>query len=327
MANDAPIHDRVPVRVAVLDDYQDVALSFADWTLGGRTAVTVFKDHLSDEDALVARLAPFAVVAAMRERTAFPESVLARLPNLKLLITTGPFNAVIDVGAAARLGIVVCGTGGAGVATPELTWALILAVTRGLAAEDAAVRAGQWQLGVGTELAGATLGILGLGRIGPRIARYAKAFDMNVLAWSQNLTREKAAAAGARYVSKDELFSRSDIVTVHLKLSERTTGLVGAAELAALGPRGYLVNTSRGPIVDEDALVAALNNGTIAGAALDAYDVEPLPPGHPLLRVPNTVLTPHIGYVSRTQYEVFFRDTVEDIAAWLDGAPVRVIEP
>jgi phosphoglycerate dehydrogenase-like enzyme len=316
-----------PVRVAVLDDYQNVALSFADWTLGGRAEVTVFDDHLFEEDALVARLAPFAVVAAMRERTAFPESVLARLPNLKLLITTGPFNAVIDVAAAVKHGITVCGTGGAGVSTPELTWALILAVTRGIAAEDAAVRAGKWQLGVGTELAGSTLGVLGMGRIGPRISRYAKAFDMSVLAWSQNLTREKAAAAGARYVSKEELFSRSDIVTVHLKLSERTTGLVGAAELEALGPRGYLVNTSRGPIVDEKALVAALNSRTIAGAALDAYDVEPLPAGHPLLTAPNTVLSPHLGYVSSTQYKVFFSDIVEDIAAWLDGAPIRVIEP
>jgi phosphoglycerate dehydrogenase-like enzyme len=318
---------RVAVRVAVLDDYQDVALSFADWTLGGRAAITVFNDHVSDEDALVERLAPFEVVVAMRERTAFLESILARLPRLKLLITTGPFNAVIDVAAAGRHGVIVCGTGGAGVATPELTWALILAVTRGVVAEDAGVRAGRWQLGVGTELAGSTLGVLGLGRVGPRIARYAKAFDMNVLAWSQNLTREKAAAAGARYVSKEELFARSDIVTVHLKLSERTTGLVGAAELEALGPAGYLVNTSRGPIVDEKALVAALTNRTIAGAALDAYDVEPLPAGHPLLSTPNTVLSPHLGYVSTTQYKVFFGDIVEDIAAWLDGAPIRVIEP
>jgi phosphoglycerate dehydrogenase-like enzyme len=314
-------------RVGVLDDYQDAARAFADWSFDGRAEVTFFSEHLSGEDALVERLAPFAVVAAMRERTAFPESVLSRLPELKLLVTTGPFNAVIDVEAAKRLGITVCGTGGAGVSTPELTWALILAVTRGIAAEDAAVRAGKWQLGVGTELAGSTLGVLGLGRVGPRIARYGKAFDMNVLAWSQNLTREKAAAAGARYVSKEELFERSDIVSVHLKLSERTTGIVGAPELAALGPKGFLVNTSRGPIVDENALVEALNSGTIAGAALDAYDVEPLPAGHPLLSTPNTVLSPHIGYVSKTQYAAFFRDTVEDITAWLDGAPIRVIEP
>ncbi len=313
-------------RVAILDDYQGVALASADWTLGDRVDITVFVDHIGDEAALVARLAPFEVVVAMRERTSFPESVLAQLPNLKLLVTTGPFNAVIDVAAAQRLGIVVSGTGGAGAATPELTWGLILAVTRGIAAEDAGVRAGRWQLGIGPELMGSTLGILGLGRTGPRIAHYAHAFDMKVLAWSQNMTPERAAESGAELVSKEELFARSDIVTVHLKLSERTTGLVGAAELAALGPRGYLVNTSRGPIVDETALVAALRTGTIAGAALDVYDVEPLPAGHPYLTAPNMVLTPHIGYVSEVAYAAFYGDVVEDIAAWLDGAPIRVVE-
>ena len=292
---------------------------------GNRVDITVFDDHIREEGALVARLAPFEVIVAMRERTAFPESLLARLPNLKLLVTTGPFNAVIDVAAARRLGIVVSGTGGAGAATPELTWALILAVTRGIAAEDAGVRAGRWQLGIGPELMGSTLGIVGLGRTGPRIAHYAHAFDMKVLAWSQNMTAERAAESGAELVSKQELFARSDIVTVHLKLSERTTGLVGAAELAALGPKGYLVNTSRGPIVDEAALVAALHAGTIAGAALDVYDVEPLPPGHPYLTAPNTVLTPHIGYVSEVAYAAFYGDVVEDIAAWLDGAPIRLV--
>lgn len=314
-------------QVAVLDDYQNVALSFGDWSFGGRAEVTVFDAHEADEDALTERLAPFAVVVAMRERTAFPERVLARLPKLQLLVTTGPFNAVIDVAAAERLGITVCGTGGAGAATPELTWALILAVTRGIAAEDAGVRAGRWQLGVGIELMGSTLGIMGLGRMGPRIAHYANAFGMHVLAWSQNLTPEAAAAAGADYVSKDELFERSDIVTIHLKLSERTTGIVGAAELAALGPKGYLVNTSRGPIVDERALVEALRSGRIAGAGLDVFDVEPLPEWHPLRTTPNTVLTPHIGYVSTVAYDAFFRDVVEDINAWLDGSPIRVIAP
>jgi phosphoglycerate dehydrogenase-like enzyme len=313
-------------RVAILDDYQGVALASADWSLSDRVDITVFVDHISDETALAARLEPFEVVVAMRERTAFPEAVLAQLPNLKLLVTTGPFNAVIDVPAAHRLGITVSGTGGAGAATPELTWGLLLAVTRGIAAEDAGVRAGRWQLGIGPELMGSTLGILGLGRTGPRIAHYANAFDMKVLAWSQNLTAERAAECGAELVTKEELFARSDIVTVHLKLSERTTGLVGAAELAALGPRGYLVNTSRGPIVDEAALVAALHAGTIAGAALDVYDVEPLPPGHPLLTAPNTVLTPHIGYVSEVAYAAFYGDVVEDIAAWLDGTPIRLVE-
>jgi phosphoglycerate dehydrogenase-like enzyme len=313
-------------RVAILDDYQGVALASADWTLDHRVDITVFADHVHEEGLLVARLEPFEVVVAMRERTAFPESVLSKLPNLKLLITTGPFNAVIDVAAAQRLGIVVSGTGGAGAATPELTWGLILAVTRGIAAEDAGVRHGHWQLGIGPELMGSTLGIVGLGRTGPRIAHYAHAFDMKVIAWSQNLTAEGAAECGAELVSKQELFERSDIVTVHLKLSERTTGIVGAAELAALGPKGYLVNTSRGPIVDEAALVAALQAGTIAGAALDVYDVEPLPPGHPYLTAPNTVLTPHIGYVSEVAYAAFYGDVVEDIAAWLDGAPIRIVD-
>ena len=313
-------------RVAILDDYQEVALASADWTLDDRVDITVFKDHIHDEGPLVSRLEPFEVIVAMRERTAFPESLLSKLPNLKLLITTGPFNAVIDVAAAGRLGIVVSGTGGAGAATPELTWGLILAVTRGIAAEDAGVRNGRWQLGIGPELMGSTIGIVGLGRTGPRIAHYARAFDMNVIAWSQNLTAERAAECGAELVSKQELFERSDIVTVHLKLSERTTGIVGAAELAALGPKGYLVNTSRGPIVDEAALVAALHAGTIAGAALDVYDIEPLPPGHPYLTAPNTVLTPHIGYVSEVAYAAFYGDVVEDIAAWLDGAPIRLVE-
>ena len=313
-------------RVAILDDYQEVALASADWTLDDRVDITVFSDHIHEEGPLVARLEPFEVIVAMRERTAFPESVLAKLPNLKLLITTGPFNAVIDVAAAQQRGIVVSGTGGAGAATPELTWGLILAVTRGIAAEDAGVRQGRWQLGIGPELMGSTLGILGLGRTGPRISHYAHAFDMKVLAWSQNMTAERAAESGAELVSRQELFERSDIVTVHLKLSERTTGIVGAAELAALGPKGYLVNTSRGPIVDEAALVAALHAGTIAGAALDVYDVEPLPPGHPYLTAPNTVLTPHIGYVSEVAYAAFYGDVVEDIAAWLDGAPIRIID-
>jgi phosphoglycerate dehydrogenase-like enzyme len=313
-------------RVAILDDYQGVALASADWSLGDRVDITVFSDHIRDEAALVERLTPFEVIVAMRERTAFPESLLAQLPNLKLLITTGPFNAVIDVAAAQRRGIVVSGTGGAGAATPELTWALILAVTRGIAAEDAGVRAGRWQLGIGPELMGSTLGIVGLGRTGPRIAHYAHAFGMKVLAWSQNLTAERAAECGAELVTKRELFERSDIVTVHLKLSERTTGIIGAAELEALGSRGYLVNTSRGPIVDEAALVAALHAGTIAGAGLDVYDVEPLPAGHPLLSAPHTVLTPHIGYVSTVAYAAFYGDVVEDIAAWLDGSPIRLVE-
>jgi phosphoglycerate dehydrogenase-like enzyme len=314
------------VDVAILDDYQDVALSSADWSpVTGRADVTVFTDHVADEAALVQRLAPFDVIVAMRERTAFPATVLDRLPRLRLLVTTGMANASIDLRAAARLGVTVCGTGGSRAATPELVWGLILALARHIPQEDAAVRSGGWQRTVGRELAGSTLGLLGLGRIGQRIARYARAFEMNCIAWSQNLTAERAEAAGARLVTKDQLFAEAGIVSVHLKLSERTVGLVGAAELALLGPDGLLVNTSRGPIVDEAALVEALRQGHISGAALDVFDTEPLPPGHPLRTMPNTVLTPHLGYVSRDAYAVFYAEAVEDIASWLDGSPARLL--
>lgn len=316
------------LRVAVLDDYQGVALASTDWSqLQRRADVTVFSDHLTAGDAIAARLRDFDAVIAMRERTPFPRSLLERLRRLRLLVTAGLANAAIDVGAARDLGITVCGTRGSLVPARELAWALILAVTRGIAAEDAAVRGGRWQTGIGPELAGATLGILGLGNLGQAIARYAHAFEMKVLAWSPNLTAEKASAHGATLVSRRELFELSDIVTIHLRLSERSRGLVGAAELRWLGPRGYLVNTSRGPIVDEAALIAALDSGTIAGAALDVFDTEPLPPGHPLLSVRGTVLTPHIGFVSTQAYARIYADAVEDILAWLDEAPIRVLAP
>jgi phosphoglycerate dehydrogenase-like enzyme len=315
------------VRIAVLDDYQRVALSSADFSaLKGRAEVVVFSDHLADEDAVAARLAEFDAVIAMRERTAFPASLLARLPRLRLLVTTGMKNASMDVAAARARGITVCGTGGTPGATPELVWALVLAVVRDIPTEDANVRAGRWQTTLGPELAGSTLGILGLGRLGQVIARYARAFDMRLVAWSQNLTEETAAAHGAELVSKQELFERADIVTVQLKLSDRTVGVVGAEELRLLGPRGYLVNTSRGPIVDESALLAALHDGTIAGAALDVFDVEPLPADHPLRTAPNTVLTPHVGYASTQSYQRFYGDAVEDVLGWLDGTPVRELE-
>lgn len=312
------------VRVAVLDDYQQVALRSAYWTpLAARADITVFTEHVADEDALVEQLQPFDVVVAMRERTPFPASVLDRLPTLRLLVTTGMANAAIDLPAAQRNGVVVCGTESVGSSAPELTWALLMALVRHVPVEDSAVRAGGWQITVGIDLQGRTLGLLGLGRIGQRIARYAHAFDMDVIAWSQNLTAEVAYEHGARLVSKAELFAQADVVSVHLKLSERSRGLVGADELALLGPRGYLVNTSRGPIVDEAALVAALRAGSIAGAALDVFDVEPLPADHPLRGLPNTVLTPHIGYVTETTYAAFYAGVVEDIVAWLDDAPVR----
>ncbi len=313
--------------VAVLDDYQGVAEALGPWDeLGDAVSVTAFRDHVDDDDELVTLLGAFEVVVAMRERTPFPAHRLERLPNLRLLVTTGMANASIDVAAARRQGIVVAGTGGLSAPTAELTWGLILAVTRHVCAEDRRVRAGGWQRTIGPELSGRTLGVLGLGRLGRRVAAVAQAFEMDVIAWSQNLRSEDAAELGVEAVSKEDLFRRADVLTIHTRLSDRTRGLVTAAELALMKPTAYLVNTSRGPIVDEAALLAALNDGTIAGAALDVYDIEPLPAGHPLRSAPNTVLTPHLGYVSEGSYEVYFREAVEDIAAFLDGEPVRVLD-
>lgn len=316
------------MRLAILDDYQAVARVYADWdALSPEVEVSVFGDHLSDSDALVERLSRFEAIVAMRERTPFPRSLLERLPNLRLLVTTGPGNRSIDLGAAADAGVVVCATGYAGASTVELAWGLVIALTRNIVAEDAAVRAGRWQVSVGRELAGRTIGILGLGRIGSRIAAIAALFEMEVLAWSENLTAERASAAGARLVAKDELLASADVVTLHLVLSDRTRAIIGERELALMKPSAYLVNTSRGPLVAEDALIAALRERRIAGAALDVFDEEPLPPDHPLRGLPNTVITPHIGYVAHDQYSVFFRDALEDVRAFLAGAPVRVLTP
>jgi phosphoglycerate dehydrogenase-like enzyme len=312
------------VRVAVLDDYQRVALSYGDWD-GLGAEVQVFADHLAGDDEVVERLAPFEVVVAMRERTPFTRARLERLPNLRLLVTTGMRNASIDLDAARDHGVMVCGTGSLGPPTAELAWALILAVTRHVTEEDAAMRAGGWQHTIGPELAGRTLGILGLGRLGARMAGIARAFEMTAIAWSQNLPAERAAEAGAELVTKQELFRRADVVTIHVVLSDRSRGLVGARELGLMKPTAYLVNTSRGPIVDEAALLDALTSGRIAGAGLDVFSTEPLPPDSPLLSAPRTVLTPHIGYVTRGTYEIFYRDAVEDIAQWLAGEPVRVL--
>jgi phosphoglycerate dehydrogenase-like enzyme len=312
------------MRIAVLDDYQRVAARFGDWD-SLHADVTFFEDHLEDDDALAARLEPFEIVVAMRERTPFTAARLARLPNLRLLVTTGMRNASIDMAAARERGVVVCGTGiGAG-ATAELTWGLIVGLARGIVVEDARLRAGAWQTTVGLDLAGATLGVLGFGRLGRRVAAMASAFEMDAIAWSQNLDPGEARGAGVESVGRDELFARADVLTIHTVLSDRTRGLVGVPELALMKPTAFLVNTSRGPIVDEDALVAALHEGTIAGAAIDVYDTEPLPADHPLRTAPNTVLTPHIGYVTRRSYEVCFRDAVEDIAAFLAGDPIRVL--
>jgi phosphoglycerate dehydrogenase-like enzyme len=316
------------LRIAVLDDYQSVAATYADWSLLPEAAeVVAFHDHMRDDDAVVARLAPFDVVVAMRERTAFPRAVLERLPNLRLLVTTGARNASIDLHAATDHGITVCGTGAHPSGPVELTWALILAVARHVPQEDAAVRAGAWQQTVGTDLAGATLGVIGLGRLGAKVAAVGQAFGMDVVAWSQNLTDERAREVGVRRVGKDELLATADVVTVHLVLSDRTRGLIDRGDFARMKRSAYLINTSRGPIVDEAALIDALRDGTIAGAGLDVFDQEPLPADHPLRELRRAVLTPHLGYVTGKTYEVFYRDAVDDVVAFLAGEPVRVITP
>lgn len=313
------------VRVAVLDDYQEVALAAADWDLIPDADIEVFRDHLDDLQALVDRLAPFEVVVAMRERTPFPRALLERLPALRLLVTTGMANAAIDVAAARERGVTVSGTGGVPYATAELAWALILALVRQVPREDRAVRDGHWQLTLGRGLHGNTLGVIGLGNLGAQVARIGGAFGMQVIAWSENLTAERAQECGASLVSKDELLERSDVVTIHVRLSARTRGLIGARELELMRPTAYLVNTSRGPIVNETALIEALERGSIAGAGLDTFDIEPLSAAHPLLRLSNTVLTPHLGYVTEETYRRFYGDAVDDIAAFLRGEPVRVL--
>jgi phosphoglycerate dehydrogenase-like enzyme len=307
------------MKVAILDDYQNVALQMADWSsVTQRAEITVFTDHCGDPDALVERLAPFDVVFVMRERTPLPREVLVRLPRLKMIASTGPFNASIDMAAAEDLGIHVGTTGGSVASTIELTWALILAAARSVTAESCSVRGGGWQTSVGLELSGKVLGVLGLGRIGAQVARIGGAFGMDVIAWSQNLTAAHATDAGVRYVDRDTLFAASDVLTIHLKLSDRSRGLVGATELATMKPTAILVNTSRGPIVDEAALIDALRANTIAGAALDVFDTEPLPAGHPLRTLDNVLATPHIGYVADRPYGIFFRDAVTAISGWLD---------
>jgi len=318
----------VSTRIAVLDDYQGVARGCADWDqLGPDVEVDFWSDHIDDPAVLIHRLAGYEVVVAMRERTPFPAETLAGLTDLRLLVTTGPFNAVIDVDAAAEHGVVVCGTGGSRQPTVELTWALILAVTRGIPAEDAAIRRGDWQVGLGPELEGKTLGLCGLGFIGSAVARIGQAFGMPTIAWSENLTAERAAEFDTQLVTKAELFAQSDVLSVHLVLGPRTRGIVAAADLARMKPTSYLVNTARAPLVVEADLIEALEGGQIAGAALDVFDVEPLPADHAFRRLPNVVVTPHIGYVTRESYEVFYGDAVDDIAGYLAGAPRRVIRP
>jgi phosphoglycerate dehydrogenase-like enzyme len=316
------------IRIALLDDYQNVAMKFAEWgRLPEGVSVESFTKVLGSTDAAAKALKPFEVVMALRERTAFPRELLERLPALRLLTTAGMANAAIDVAAATELGILVCGTGGNLVSTMELTWALILAALRHIPSEHANMRAGRWQETVGVTLVDKTLGLVGLGRIGRMMVPVAKAFGMRTLAWSQNLTDQQAAEGGAQRVDKDELLRQSDVVSIHLKLSERTTGLLGRRELGLMKPTAWLVNTSRGPIVDEGALIEALEKGAIAGAALDVFDVEPLPARHPLRGMKNAVLTPHLGYVSELVYSGFYRETLEDILAYLEGTPKRVVNP
>jgi phosphoglycerate dehydrogenase-like enzyme len=308
------------VRIAVLDDYQNVALSLADWSVvDERATVTVFDDHLADQDAVVKRLRPFDIVCVMRERTPMTRAIIERLPKLHMIASTGSRNASIDLKAAEERGVRVVHTGYTSAPTIELTWALILASARNLIAENTSLRRGGWQQSVGDDMAGRTLGVVGLGNVGGAVAEIGNAFGMKVIAWSQNLTTERAAEVGAALVSKDELFQEADVVSIHLVLSGRTRGLVGAAELALMKPTARLINTSRGPIVVEADLVAALKDKKIAGAAIDVFDQEPLPLDHPFRSLPNLLATPHIGYVSRGLYERFYQDTVANIARWLDG--------
>jgi phosphoglycerate dehydrogenase-like enzyme len=313
------------MKLAILDDYQGVALTMADFSPLREVEITVFERHLGSLDAVAAALAEFEIVCAMRERTPFPRALFERLPQLRLLVTTGARNAAIDLAAAAAHGVTVCGTDSLGRPAAEHTWALILAAARHLPAEDARMRAGGWQHTIGQTLAGRTLGVIGLGRLGAIVAGIGRAFEMEVLAWSRNLTAERAAEVGATLVDKTELLERADFVTLHLQLSERTRGLIGAAELAAMKRTAWLINTSRGPIVDEAALIDALERRAIAGAALDVYDQEPLPEGHPLRRLDNSVLSPHLGYVTAETYRVFYAGTVAAVRAWLDGTPIKVL--
>jgi phosphoglycerate dehydrogenase-like enzyme len=308
------------MKVAILDDYQGVALHLADWSgVSKRARIDVFTDHVSDPAEVVERLLPYDVLAVMRERTPLRKDIIERLPNLKMIASTAPRNASIDMAAAAERGITVTHTGYTSAPTVELTWALILAGARHIVAEAEAVRRGGWQHTIGEDMADKTLGIVGLGSVGTRVAKVAHAFGMNVIAWSQNLTAERAAAAGATLVSKEQLFRQADVVTIHLVLSDRTRGLVGAHLLALMKPTARLINTSRGPIVVEADLIEALHSNRIAGAAIDVYDTEPLPADHPYRRVDRLLATPHIGYVSRGLYERFYVDTAANIAAWLES--------
>ena len=313
-------------KIAILDDYQNVALKMADWNLLSEDVeIVVFDDHLAEWERVAERLQGFDIVCIMRERTPFPRALFEALPDLRLLVTSGMRNASIDLEAAVAAGVTVSGTKASGQATAELTWGLILALLRHVPLEDRAMHEGGWQNTIGNELQGKTLGLFGLGRLGSRVAQIGNAFGMEVLAWSQNLTDARASECGARRVDKDALLAASDVVSIHLILSERSRDLLGAAELARMKPTAVLVNTSRGPIVNEAALIEALEHGRIRGAGIDVYDTEPLPYDHPLRKLGNVVLTPHIGYVTEESYRSFYQGMVEAVRAYLDGAPINVI--
>ncbi|VVP87629.1 Glycerate dehydrogenase [Pseudomonas fluorescens] len=314
------------VQIAVIDDWQDVASGVVDWSvLESVGQVHFLHDYPADTATMIERLKGFEVICVMRERSPFDKALLQGLPNLKLLVTGGMRNAAIDIAAAKALGIQVCGTDSYKHAAPELTWALIMASTRNLVAEANSLRAGNWQVGLGGDLYGKTLGILGLGSIGQKVAQFAQAFGMRVIAWSENLTPERAAQSGVTWVSKQALFEQADILTVHLVLSDRSRGLVDAQALGWMKPGARLVNTARGPIVDEQALVQALQSGRLAGAALDVYSEEPLPADHPFRHLPNVLATPHVGYVSEQNYRQFYAQMIEDIQAWANGASIRAL--
>lgn len=314
-------------RIAILDDYASVSLRMADWTsLPKGFEPVVFTDNVVEHDALVERLKDFEIVCAMRERTPFPGDVFQRLPNLKLFVTSGMRNKAVDFVTANQRGVVCCGTESGGITTVEHTWALILGLARHIAHDDRMMREGKWQTRIGVDLNGRTLGVIGLGRLGGMVATIAKAFGMKVIAWSENLTAERCAEVGVEQVSREELFRRADFITIHMVLSDRSRGLVGAKEFALMKPTARLVNTSRGPIVDEKALIDALSGNRIAGAAVDVFDEEPLPADHPLRKLDNLLMTPHMGYVTEETYRVFYGQMVENIRAWHEGKPVRVIK-
>jgi len=315
------------MRIAILDDYQKLALQSADWSaVKAHGEITVFHDTITDKNALRDRLMPFDILCVMRERTPISGDLIRSLPNLKLIVTSGKRNAAIDVATAHECGITVCGTESPSTATPELAFALMLGLARNIVGENASMRSGGWQIGLGQDLAGSTLGIIGLGRLGAQIAKIAQAFDMHITAWSTNLTPERCQEVGVEYKpSKEALLRDADFVTIHQRLSDRTRGLIGSEEFRQMKKTAFLINTSRGPIVDDAALIDAVNQGEIAGAGIDVYDQEPLPPAHPLRKCDKLLLTPHLGYVTRHTWDVFYGQTVEAVLAWINGDPIRVL--